>query len=657
MMMRRTLILWATGCFLIVAPLASGADAEKTRQWIEVLRSDAPVFQKARACQRLGEFGTKEAVPALASLLNHDILSAYARAGLERIPDPEAAAALRDALDQTKGTLLIGVINSLAALRDEQAVSTLTALTRHSEPEVVRAALLALGRISNDETIPLVRQALIAGAETFRPDAAAACLLAAEQQLNQGNAEVARALYDAVRKARVPISYRIGATRGAIMARTTDRVAFLIRQLHSDAPAIRDVALLTIRAVPSDELATALNAELEGAPKDLQIRLLAALKDCHNAQSLPVIRKKIRSGDPQVRLAALLTLASIGGPDEASTFLTVVTNDPGVEELSIAVSTLERMEGREVDALVLRALRRADEPATRVRLIHLLSRRNVTEATNELLQQAAGPDPDVSIAAFQALKSLAGFEALPSLIELTKKCRDASVRDTAVNAVLGACKNSEDVDRSGALILRKLKKSTVTVEKECWIRVLAGLGYARALPTLTATLQDTDPELVQSTISHLSRWPDPAPMEVLFNVLEGNADPSLRRRALTAILQLATAAADQDLATAEQLMAWFRRANKAVASVPEKRSLISGLGRVKHIDSVRLSASYLNDSDVQVEAVHAILSAAEPLVKGPDAQAIEAVLTKISGIEDQRVLDRIARLRRDIKATAGGGNK
>jgi len=108
MMMRRTLILWATGCFLIVAPLASGADAEKTRQWIEVLRSDAPVFQKARACQRLGEFGTKEAVPALASLLNHDILSAYARAGLERIPDPEAAAALRDALDQTKGTLLIG---------------------------------------------------------------------------------------------------------------------------------------------------------------------------------------------------------------------------------------------------------------------------------------------------------------------------------------------------------------------------------------------------------------------------------------------------------------------------------------------------------------------------------------------------------------------
>ncbi len=91
-------IRWITGFFLIAVPVASAGAAHKTQEWIEVLRSDTSVFEKARACQQLGEFGTKEAVPALASLLNHDILSAYARAGLERIPGPEASAALRDAL-------------------------------------------------------------------------------------------------------------------------------------------------------------------------------------------------------------------------------------------------------------------------------------------------------------------------------------------------------------------------------------------------------------------------------------------------------------------------------------------------------------------------------------------------------------------------------
>ena len=50
-------------------------------------------------------------------------------------------------------------------------------------------------------------------------------------------------------------------------------------------------------------------------------------------------------------------------------------------------------------------------------MIRLLSKRKVTRATNELLQQAADTDPRVSIAAFQALKSLADFDDLPDLIE------------------------------------------------------------------------------------------------------------------------------------------------------------------------------------------------------------------------------------------------
>ena len=122
MYMRPMSVRCIVGLFVIAAPLASAGTAHKTQEWISVLRSDAAVFEKARACQRLGESGTKEAVPALASLLNHEILSAYARAGLERIPGPEASAALRDALDRTQGKSLVGVVNSLAALRDEKAV-------------------------------------------------------------------------------------------------------------------------------------------------------------------------------------------------------------------------------------------------------------------------------------------------------------------------------------------------------------------------------------------------------------------------------------------------------------------------------------------------------------------------------------------------------
>lgn len=657
MMTQTIFIQLTTACLVLSTPFISVGAPHKTQEWIKVLQSDTSVFEKARACQQLGEFGTKEAVPVLASLLNHNMLSAYARAGLERIPDPEASAALRDALGQTQGKLLSGVIHSIAALRDEKAVAALSVLTRDADPEVVRAALLALGRISNDEALPLVRQALIAGPEEFRPDAAAACLLAAEIQLNQGKADIAEALYDAVRQARVPASYRIGATRGAIVARKSDRVPFLIQQLRSDDRAICDVALLTIREIPSDALATALNAELEDAQRDLQIQLIIALKDCHNAQSLQAIRTKVESNDPGIRLAALRVLKEIGGSDNAPTFLNVLRDNRSDEELSIAVSTLELMEGTGVDEMILKAVPFSTESETRVQLIRLLGKRYVTGATSELLQQAASPDPNVSIAAYQALKSLASLDELPRLIALTKECSDDSVRDAAVSAVYSVCKNNEHVDQSGALILKELKTSTVTIDKNSFIRVLALLGYSEALPTITATLQDANQKLVQSTISHLGRWPDPTPIDDLFNVVEGNLSSNLRRRALMTVLQLATTAADRKLATDEELVVWFQRANKTVQSVHEKRLLISGLGRVKHIESVRLLASYLDDADVKIEAVYAIVNAAQPLVKGRDYNAVETVLKRISGIQDRRLLNQIANLERDIKSTAAKLNK
>ena len=60
-------------------------------------------FQKAKACQRVGELGPREAVPALSALLSHEHLNTYARYGLEPIADPSADDALRAGLSKLKG--------------------------------------------------------------------------------------------------------------------------------------------------------------------------------------------------------------------------------------------------------------------------------------------------------------------------------------------------------------------------------------------------------------------------------------------------------------------------------------------------------------------------------------------------------------------------
>lgn len=115
---------------------------------IEILKdSTASEFAKAKACQQLAVVGDKTAVPALAALLGDAKLAHYARFGLEPISDPSADEALRDALGDLEGNLLIGVINSIGRRKDPKALDALAKLMHGDDVDVAEAARAALGRI------------------------------------------------------------------------------------------------------------------------------------------------------------------------------------------------------------------------------------------------------------------------------------------------------------------------------------------------------------------------------------------------------------------------------------------------------------------------------------------------------------------------------
>ena len=622
-------------------PPTVDAVQETTQELVGILESDASVEGKAIACRKLGEFGTPEAVPALASLLDHEVLGAYARTGLERIPDPTASAALRSALGTTEGELLVGVITSLGALRDEKAVGALSKLTGHNDAAVSKAALLALGRVASPDAVRAVKTALAAGQE----GAAAACLLAAEQQRAQGQTDVAVALYDAVRSADVPGPARLGATRGAIVTRNS--VPFLLEQLSSDDPSIRDVALLTIREMPSAELADGLHTRLASAPPDLRIQLITALGDCHNPASFQVVRSQLDSDTQAIRLAALGVVSTVGsGPELANTLLDVVRDRRSPEERQAAIDLVTRMEGgSEVDRVILNRLGHAETVDFRVDVIRVLGNRRAASAVGDLLEQARDEDPRVRAAALRALRRVVGPKEVGALIALIKTEQDAAVRTAALPSLISAC---GDDGPSGELVLAELQRASDASERDVWTRVLTTVGYSNALPTILKGLEDEDPEVVAGTITHLSRWPDPAPIEALFAMLE-SADSEVRHRACSATIQLTTTAADRGQRPDDVLVAWFGRADAGVETIEEKRQLISGLARVHTVASLALLEPYLKDPEVETEALYALLSIGSPLVKAGQHAAVGKVLPADSTIEDQELRWRIERLRKQVE--------
>ena len=178
-------------------------------------------FQKAKACQRAGELGAKETVPALTALLGNEHLSTYARHGLEPMTDPSAGEALRAALPKLKGNLLIGVINSIGKRRDAKANPVLVKMMYGSDPDVARAAAAALGSIGGASSAKELQAAL--GKTTGMTKAAVgdACLVCAERMLAAGERDQALKFYSFLSGPEVPKPVRLAAMSGIIREETS----------------------------------------------------------------------------------------------------------------------------------------------------------------------------------------------------------------------------------------------------------------------------------------------------------------------------------------------------------------------------------------------------------------------------------------------------
>jgi HEAT repeat protein len=606
--------------------------ADSTDSLVAVLqRPDSSFFDKARACQRLGEIGSPQAVPVLAGFLSDAKLDAYARSGLEGIGGPSAAAALRDAAPKLGGPMLAGVVNSLGVLRDPQATDQLRRLASASSSGVVAESLLALGNISTEESIRFLEEALTTGPEITRSEAAAACLLAADRQRVGGNVKLASSLFDLIRKAKVPAAYHAAATRGAILTRKTDRAHFLMKQLGAKEPAVRSAVLLTIREVPDEALANLLNKEVPRTTGEFQQQLLLAIVDCHDAKSIQAVQTLVSSPDSQTRKTALIVLGRLG-PGAAPALLAALQQERPVEERMIALSGLRTLEGAAVDDILLQALNSAKAPGFQIDLIRLLDARGVAKATPEMLKLGAAPDKNVRIAAFSALGSLAGQSEVPALIGLIQTCHDEDVRAAAESALASVCSRSGDA--ASQAVLNELKQATTLFERSCWFRVLAQVGYSEALPVIEVAASDPESEVASNAVAELGRWPNPAPMEAVLKVMSSGATPQLRRRALVSVIDLATTATDEAQAPDPAIVSWLQRINWADASTDDKRRLLGLLGRLKTDQSLKLLLPCLDDPRLRTEAASGIVQIAPALSKGENAERLKTALEKISTTVD-----------------------
>ena len=311
-MIRANLALVSFAAFFLVTPAIGLAQqplpAEgNEEELIATLQSDAELFEKAKACQRLAIIGTSKSVPMLAKLLGDENLSHYARFGLESNPSPNVDVALRDALGKVSGNHLAGVINSIGVRGDEQAVDALIKLANNESELIADAALSTLGAIASPESVDAILSSL-SKSDSLRVVAADACLTAADRLLLAGENDQAAKIFKALGKTKLPTHLNVATRFGQIRSGADDVEQLMIDYLSSDDRDLFRIGLELAHQLPSEQATEKLLDSMASMSDSEQVLLLHVLGSRSETSALPAVLDAASSTNAGIQAAAVEVL-------------------------------------------------------------------------------------------------------------------------------------------------------------------------------------------------------------------------------------------------------------------------------------------------------------------------------------------------------------
>lgn len=645
-------ILTLTAAVLLAAVAVAPTSAEQAppapgneSQLIAVLQSDAPLFDKAKACQRLAVIGTGKCVPVLAGLLADPKLSHYARTGLEPIPDPAVDDALRKALGQVPGDLRPGVIGSIGMRRDAKAVGDLVSLLGDSDGQVAAAAAWALGRIATPEAVAALKKAL-AGPDALRPAVGDACLTAADVLIAQGKQADAVALYDAMREADLPKHLEVAALTGAIRSRGKDGLPLLAEQLKSDDQDLFRVGLDLAHELSDSGVTEALVAEFS-SPKTSGTRkslILAVLGDRGDRAAVPVVLEAASAAPPDVRLTAVRTLGTLGDAQALPVLLDAAASEG--ELADAARDSLARLSGKDVDAALEKMLGQRQGP--KLVVIETVGRRGIASAVPALLKLADSSDPAVSQAATEALGRTVGLENFKDLLARLVGPKDAEAAAAAKEALRKACLRMPDRDACAAILLDGMKDAPPATRTDL-LDLLGVVGGPKALEAVANAAKSSDEALQDAATRVLGEWMSPDAAPLLLDLATSGSE-KFRVRALRGYIRIPR---QLDVPDAERI-AMCRRALSAATRDDEKRLVLEVLGRYPSADSLAVAASLLDDAKLKQAAAETAVEIAQKAKDAPPAAVAEAMKKAAPALSDPELARRAKALGRRAERSLRG---
>lgn len=483
--------------------------------------------------KRLGVYGDKSAVPAMAEWLADPEKSHSARNALEEMPFDEALAALRVAVGTVADPVLkAGVIESLGMRRDKSAVEIILPLLSSENDTIANAALFALCRIAD----PFYRETLLGKLAPDESDknrkTADLALMYGEFLRRDGNEADALAVFQAVADNAPANFYKEAACYQILLNETDQARQKAAAWLTGDDETAFNATLRASAFVKSDGVTETLLAALDQVPAPRKPAIYALLGDQKNMKAQNALVAALGSDDEAVQAAAIVALRAFSDGETMTRMIdaALASNDESLVAKTVAV--IEHFD-ETVDPAILKLL---DGDAAHQKMgAELVAAHRITAGREKLLDLAQNGPESVRPAALGALGFIADNSALEFLASTYAETKD----DAALVGLYAAC--GVVTDKSAATDTLVNTADSLAGEKEKRLAVfgaLARLGGRKAREAVERAALSDDAQSQDLASQTLGVWMEP---DVAVTLLKLANTPGYRyaNRALRGALRLA----------------------------------------------------------------------------------------------------------------------
>jgi HEAT repeat protein len=609
------------------------------------LTPNIPATTRLYLLKLVERVGRAEAVPVLATALNDNdpVMRDAARRALQSNPSAEAGTILRTALERAVSTSpatqqldndsTIGLINAVGYRRDTASITTLTKLLGGGS-RTASAAIAALGKIGGSEAVGVLRKYITItkspGDETpvasvaQRSEVIHAVLQAADGMARTGTPDEraeAKGIFEYYYRPDYPQAIRVAALRGLVMTRGNEATPLLLEAMTGSDVAMQNIASRLVSEIPGREATAAFASLLPRLPDSSKATLLDELSARGDVTARVAVLEQVKSTTPEVRIAALRALGSLGGPIDSVMLARIASTTQG-RERDAAREGVARLRSTTANEVLLQALQASSTPsALRIEVIRGLSSRRATVATPVLLQTIRSKDVAVQHEAIAALGVLGDEKIAAPLVNLLVTTASGATRVAAAQALANIYDRRRNKGATSTPVLAALPKANAAARVQL-VGLLPNAGDAGALQAARAALKDSNAEVRDAAVRSLAEWPDSAPLQDLLTIARNDKDMTHRVLALRGYVRLSGSG---ERLPAERIQ--LLQAALGVAGRTEEKKLVLGaLGNVPDVAAVQVVQPFLTGETTE-EAAAAILKIANALSK--DSNATESVLMEL----------------------------